>query len=102
MSVKDIDVKELKERIESGEKLVIIDVREPYEYEEYNIGAKNIPLGTIPQQIADLQEYKDEEVIVHCRSGSRSAAAKNFMMSNGFSNVRNLTGGMEAWKRENE
>lgn len=94
----DITVQELKERMDKGEQLHIIDVREPYEFEEFNIGATLIPLGTMPDNLAKLASLKNEEVIVHCRSGARSGNAKLFLMDNGFTNVRNVLGGMLAWR----
>lgn len=94
----DINAQELKERIEKGEALNIIDVREQYEYEEYNIGAQLIPLGDLPSKVDDLDDWQNEEVIVHCKSGARSAAAKAFLVQNGFTNVRNLIGGILAYK----
>jgi rhodanese-related sulfurtransferase len=94
----DITCEELKDRMDKGEKLTVIDVREPYEFEEYNIGAQLIPLGDIPSKLDELAHLKDEEVVVHCRSGARSGNAKLFMMENGFTNVRNLIGGMNEWK----
>lgn len=96
----DITVSELHERMQKGEKLNIIDVREVYEYEELNIGAQLIPLGTLPEKLAELESIKNEEIIVHCRSGSRSSNAKMYMMSEGFTNVRNLLGGMIAYQSE--
>jgi rhodanese-related sulfurtransferase len=96
----DISVTELHERMQKGEKLNIIDVREVYEYEEFNIGAQLVPLGTLPEKLAELESIKDEEIIVHCRSGARSANAKMYMMSEGFTNVRNLLGGMIAYQSE--
>lgn len=94
----DITCQELKERMDRGEKLNIIDVREPHEYEEFNIGAQLIPLGEIPSRLDELAPLKNEEIIVHCRSGARSNNAKLFMMESGFTNVRNLTGGMLEWR----
>lgn len=94
----DITCEELKERMDKSEKLNIIDVREPYEFEEYNIGAQLIPLGEIPLKLDSLAQLKDEEVIVHCKSGSRSGNAKLFLIENGFTNVRNLIGGVTLWK----
>lgn len=94
----DITCQELKERMDKGEKLTIIDVREPHEYEEFNIGAQLIPLGEIPFKLDELAHLKNEEVIVHCRSGARSGNAKLFMMESGFTNVRNLLGGMLEWR----
>src|SRR6478609_3419361 len=94
----DITCEELKERMDKGETLTVIDVREPYEFEEFNIGAQLIPLGEIPSRLEELAHLKNEEVIVHCRSGARSGNAKMFMMENGFTNVRNLIGGMVQWQ----
>jgi rhodanese-related sulfurtransferase len=94
----DITVQELKERMDKGEQLHLFDVREPYEFEEFNIGATLIPLGTLPDNLANLESLKNEEIIVHCRSGARSGNAKLFLMDNGFTNVRNVLGGMMAWR----
>ena len=63
-----------------------------------NINAKLIPLGTLQGAIDDLDDWMEKEVVVHCKSGGRSAAAKEFMMRQGFKNVRNLLGGMLAWQ----
>lgn len=97
--MEDITTTELKARLDNGEKPLIIDVREPYEYEEFNIGARLIPLAELPGQVHDLEDHKDEEIIVHCRSGARSATAKAFLTSQGFTKVRNLLGGMMDWQR---
>lgn len=94
----DITCQELKERMDKGEKLNIIDVREVHEFEEYNIGAQLIPLAEIPYKLDELAHLKNEEVILHCRSGNRSGNAKLFMMESGFTNVRNLLGGMLEWR----
>ena len=94
----DITVTELKSRMDNKEDLIIIDVREPFEYDMYNIGARLIPLGQLPQALESLEEYKDREIILHCRSGARSGSAKQMMMQNGFQHVRNLLGGMLAWQ----
>ncbi|MFY8021703.1 MAG: rhodanese-like domain-containing protein [Bacteroidia bacterium] len=94
----DITVHELKERMDKGEKLNVIDVRELFEFEEFNIGAQLIPLGELPGRIAELEAYKNQELIVHCRSGARSGNAKMYLMDQGFENVRNLMGGMLAWQ----
>ncbi|MBZ4187888.1 rhodanese-like domain-containing protein [Niabella beijingensis] len=94
-----ITVQELKKRIDSGEKINLIDVREPAEYEEYNIGGKLIPLGTIQNMETDeLEPLKEEEVIIHCRSGKRSAAACLLLDSMGFKNTVNVEGGVLAWR----
>lgn len=94
---KDITADELKEKIKKGDDFLFIDVREPWEYEEFNIGAKLVPLGELPGAIDDWDDWLEKEVIVHCKSGARSAAAKAFMQKNGFENVRNLIGGIMDW-----
>lgn len=94
----DITAAELKERISNGEKLNLIDVREQWEYDEFNMGGQLIPLGDLQGKIDDLEEIKNQEVIVHCKAGGRSAAAQAFMIQNGFTNVRNLIGGAMAYQ----
>jgi rhodanese-related sulfurtransferase len=94
----DISAKDLRDRIAKGETLHIIDVREPYEYDEYNIRAVLIPLADLPEKLEDLKNIQHEEIILHCKSGNRSAAAKAFMNNNGFSNVKCLIGGITAYQ----
>jgi rhodanese-related sulfurtransferase len=94
----DITVQELKHRLDSKEEFIFIDVREPHEYEEFNLGARLIPLGTIGQHIDELSEHKDEEIVIHCRSGARSGQAQMLLQSMGFTNVRNVLGGVLDWK----
>ena len=95
-----ITAADLKQRIEAGEKLNIIDVREPAEYAEFNIGGKLIPLGQIMgMQIDELEDLKNEEVILHCKGGTRSTQAGLMLEQVGFTNVVNLTGGVTAWKQ---
>ena len=93
----DITASELKERLANGEKPFILDVREDWEYQEQNIGGLNIPLGALPDKLDELEDHKNDEIIVHCRSGARSASAKAFLTQQGFTNVRNLTGGILAY-----
>lgn len=98
-----ISVQELKKRKDANEELYILDVREPAEYAEVNMGAKLIPLGDIMNmQIDDIEDWKDKEVIVHCRSGMRSANACMMLEQLGFSNTKNLEGGINAWLELNE
>ncbi len=94
----DITVAELKERLDNGEKLHFYDVREEHEYEEDNLGAVLIPLGELADHIEELSDLKGEELIIHCRSGARSGKAANFLTSQGFSNVRNVIGGILAYR----
>ena len=97
--MQQITVEEVKQRLDNGEKLNLIDVREPSEYAEYNIGAKLVPLGQIlNMQIDDLEDLKNEEVIVHCKAGSRSTQACMMLEQMGFTNVKNVVGGMMAWQ----
>ena len=96
----DITVTELKQRLDAGENIHIIDVREPWEFEEFNIKGKLIPLGDLQGKIDDLDAWMNEEVVVHCKSGGRSAAAVDFMTRQGFKNARNLASGMMAWQAQ--
>jgi rhodanese-related sulfurtransferase len=99
--MKIIDVQELQHRIQSGEKLNLVDVREPSEHEEFNIGGILLPLGEIRiSEIESIEGLKDQEVICYCRSGNRSGQAAMILESLGFTNVINVTGGMLSW-REN-
>jgi rhodanese-related sulfurtransferase len=96
-----ITVEQLKARMDAGEKLNLIDVREPNEYAEFNIGAQLVPLGKIQSMQADeLDDLKNEEVILHCRSGKRSAMAAMFLETMGFANTVNVEGGMLAWQQQ--
>jgi rhodanese-related sulfurtransferase len=98
--MEDITVLELKSRIENGTAPLIIDVRETWEFEEFNINAMLIPLAELPGKLEDLEEHKQDEIVVHCRSGARSATAKAFLESQGFTRVRNLLGGIMDWQRQ--
>lgn len=93
----DITVTELKQKLDNGDSFLFIDVREPFEYEEFNLSARLIPLGDFEASIPDLEMYKDNEVIIHCRSGARSGTAKLILMQHGFTNVRNVLGGVLDW-----
>ena len=94
-----ITVEEVKARIDDGEQLNILDVREPYENTEFNIGGILVPLGKIQSmQLDQIEDWKNEEVIVYCRSGNRSGQACQILEMTGFSNVKNLTGGMIQWR----
>jgi rhodanese-related sulfurtransferase len=94
-----ITVEELKSRIDAGEKLNIVDVREPYENVEFNIGGVLVPLGNIQtMQLDELEDYKNKELIMYCRSGNRSGQACLILETAGFTNVKNLAGGMLNWR----
>ena len=99
--MQNISVDELKARMDAGEKLNLFDCREPHEYAEFNIGATLIPLGKIQtMQIDELEDLKEEEVIIYCRSGNRSGQACLILDTMGFKNTRNVTGGMLAWQEK--
>lgn len=94
----DITVEELKKRLDDGEDLNFYDVREEHEYEEDNLGAILIPLAELPDHLDELEELKDAEIIIHCRSGARSGKAVKFLESQGFTNARNVVGGILAYR----
>lgn len=97
--MKTITVEEVKTRMDTGEKLNILDVREPNENSEFNIGGSLVPLGKIQSmQLDDIEDWKNEEIIIYCRSGNRSGQACLILESAGFTNVKNLTGGMLEWR----
>lgn len=97
----DITVKELKQRLDEGTAPVMIDVREPHEWDRDHLPpVKKISLSDLPGQLAEMADLKDQEVVMICRSGGRSGRATMLMMAQGFSKVRNLAGGMLAWKKE--
>jgi rhodanese-related sulfurtransferase len=97
----NISPEEVKERLDKGEKLNLVDVRQPEEIAEYNIGGVALPLGNIRNmQIEDIEDLKNKEVILYCRSGQRSGIAAMILEQMGFSNTKNLTGGMLAWREK--
>ena len=96
-----ITADEIKTRLDAGENLHLVDVREPDEHAEFNIGGTFLPLGKIQvMQIDDIDGLKDEEVICYCRSGVRSAQACLMLETFGFTNVKNLEGGMLNWREK--
>src|SRR5579872_3266584 len=91
----DMQVEELKQRLDRGDDLFVLDVREPHEYQICNIGGYLIPLGDLPKRVSELDSSK--EIVAHCRSGMRSAKAADFLRQAGFKKVHNLAGGILAW-----
>ncbi|GJL51051.1 rhodanese-like domain-containing protein [Candidatus Nitrospira salsa] len=92
-------VRELKDRLDKGDDLFILDVREPHEYSMAKIdGSVLIPLGTLPTSLEQLDPNK--EIVALCHKGMRSADAMGFLLQQGFSNVKNLVGGIDAWSVE--
>ena len=97
--MKIIEAEEVKQRLDSNEKLNLVDVRQPEEHADFNIGGQLVPLGNIlSMQIEDIEELKNEEVICYCRSGQRSMQASMMLETMGFNNVKNLAGGMLGWE----
>jgi rhodanese-related sulfurtransferase len=97
--MQNITPEEVKARLDKGEHLNLLDVREPHERAEFNIGGVHIPLGQVQMmQVDELNNLKNEEVIVYCRSGNRSGQAAMMLETMGFTNTKNLSGGMLAWQ----
>jgi sulfur-carrier protein adenylyltransferase/sulfurtransferase len=95
--IPQITVEELKRKLDNKEDIFVLDVREPHEYLIANLGAPQIPVGSVESRIAEISSHKNDEVIVHCRSGARSQKAALLLKQAGFTNVSNLTGGILAW-----
>ena len=97
--MQNITAEEVKARIDAGEQLNLVDVREPHEHADFNIGGTLYPLGKIQtMQVDELEPFKEQEVIVYCRSGNRSGQAAMILDMLGFKNTKNLVGGMMNWE----
>ena len=94
-----INAHTLLTRLNKGECLNLLDVREEMEYHTFNIGGKNFPLSRFQQNIDQLNYNKTDEIIVICKVGLRSETAQNILIQNGFNNVKNLTGGLIALQK---
>jgi adenylyltransferase/sulfurtransferase len=97
-TVPEITPRELKSRLDRGDDIYILDVREPHEYQICNIGGHLIPLGDLPSRVNELDSSR--EIVAHCRSGKRSAEASEFLRKAGFRKILNLKGGILAWSDE--
>lgn len=95
MAIPSIRVEELKQRLDAGENLLLLDVREEHEYAISNIGGTLIPLAELPRRVKELDA--DREIIALCKMGTRSAKAVEILRQAGFTKVLNLTGGIHAW-----
>ena len=91
----DMTPEELKQRLDAGEDLFVLDVREPHEYQICNLGGHLIPLNDLPKRVSELDSSR--EIVVHCKMGGRSAKAVDFLKQSGFGKVHNLAGGINAW-----
>ena len=96
--MKDISADELKQKLEDKMNITLIDVREPYEHEEFNIGGLLIPLADIPSSENTIRELGDTEIILYCRSGNRSAMAQKLLAIRFGIESTNLKGGLIAWR----
>ena len=96
--IPQITVKELKRRIDTGEDLYILDVREPFEYQIAQIGGNLIPINDVPQRLSEIP--REREIIVHCKSGGRSQRVAELLQQQGYARVVNLAGGILAWSEE--
>jgi len=96
--IPQMSVTELKQKLDAGEDVFILDVREPYEYQIAQIGGHLIPLGELPNRLGELDTEKN--IVVQCKSGGRSQRAAEFLAQNGFSKLHNLAGGILAWSNE--
>ena len=95
-TIGDMTPEELKQKMDSGDKdLFVLDVREPNEYQICNLGGHLIPLNDLPKRVGELDRSK--EIVVHCKMGGRSAKAVDYLKQQGFTNVHNLVGGINAW-----
>lgn len=98
--MQQITTEEVKNRLNNREEINLLDVRETEEREEASIGGRHLPLGDIRNmEISSVEDWKEEEVIVYCRSGNRSAYACMFLEQQGFTNVKNLSGGILEWNK---
>jgi sulfur-carrier protein adenylyltransferase/sulfurtransferase len=95
LKVPEITPRELKTRLDKGDDLFILDVREPHEYQICNLQGHLIPLGELPRRVHELDSSR--EIVAHCRSGKRSAEAIDFLRKAGFRKIHNLKGGILAW-----
>jgi len=93
--IPEIQPEELKRRLDAQEDIFVLDVREPHEYQIVNIKGHLIPLGDLPTRVHELDSSR--EIVVHCKSGARSAKAVDFLRKSGFKRATNLTGGILAW-----
>jgi rhodanese-related sulfurtransferase len=95
-----ITITELKQRLAANELENFFDVREEWEYDEDNLGAKLMPLGDLPHRISEIAHLKHTEIIIHCKSGARAGQAQKYLNAQGFTLVKNVTGGIEAFRAQ--
>lgn len=96
--IPQMTVQELKRRLDAGEDVQLIDVREPYEHQIAQIGGKLIPMNEVPKRLGEID--REREVVVHCKMGGRSQQVAEFLQRAGYAKVANLTGGIQAWSEQ--
>ena len=97
----DIDVRSAKQLLDSGEKVMLLDCREPSEVATARIaGSTTIPMREIPARLAELEPYKLERIVVHCHHGGRSLRVTHYLRQQGFDQAQNMAGGIDAWSQE--
>ena len=98
----DINAYEVLVRLKDGEHLNLLDLRGEMEYHTFNIGGTNIPLPSLQENLDELEWNKNDEIIVICKVGLRSATAKSILELNGYQNIKNLTGGLIAFQKNQQ
>ncbi|HEV2136911.1 MAG TPA: molybdopterin-synthase adenylyltransferase MoeB [Terracidiphilus sp.] len=96
--IPQMSVQELKQRMDAGDDIFVLDVREPFEYQIANIGGTLIPMNTIPARLGEID--RNREIVVHCAVGGRSQRVAEFLKQNGYEKVANLAGGIKAWSEQ--
>ena len=89
---------ELKAMIDSKADFLLLDVREEWEYDEYHIGGLNIPLNSLPFRLAEISTWQAKPVVIHCKAGTRGRTGTKYLLKNGFTDVRNLEGGVQSFR----
>ena len=97
-TIPEIDVHELHRRLSDDEDLALLDVRQPIEHQTGNLEGVLIPLQQLPYRLEELEPYRDQPLVVYCRTGNRSGKAVQFLQSRGFSGAVNLKGGVTDWR----
>lgn len=101
--MEEITPQELKEKIESGENFLLLDVRDPFEKYQANIESKkyqNIQADRLQNHLDEVEAEKDEEIVCVCRAGGRSTETRELLKENGYKNVTSLKGGINKWAKE--
>ncbi len=96
--IPQMSVQELKQHLDAGDDVFVLDVREPYEYKIANIGAQLIPMNDVPKRLGEIDRHR--EIVVHCQIGGRSQRVAEYLKKNGYEKVSNLAGGIRAWSEQ--